>query len=158
MSKQLGNFITCSCESGGNPHHIGNRLVRVVRLSSYLTHWAARALKQANMYIDQSETRMPVAAMIFVRSKLHKDILKRTFHTSLLQIFGSNWPSTGSFRGENLNVRKSLQTTVGWQNPPFLLLKWVDDCEQFLSYVMLQSMRGRWDPFCTRPLHWVESL
>ena len=43
-----------------------------------------------HVYIDQSETRMPVAAMIFVRSKLHKDILKRTFHTSLLQIFGSN--------------------------------------------------------------------
>jgi len=41
MGKQLGNFITCGCESsapffkftkpGANPRRIGDRVVRVVR-------------------------------------------------------------------------------------------------------------------------------
>jgi hypothetical protein len=38
-------------KTGTNSRHIGDRLVRVVRYSNYITHWATQAPKWNSSYI-----------------------------------------------------------------------------------------------------------
>jgi hypothetical protein len=69
---------------GANPCHIGDRLVWVVRLSNYLTHWATRALVRNGIYLINDWLLINIR-FISLSKELH--FLKRYYITITLCVY-----------------------------------------------------------------------